>query len=135
MEDTEKKIKTDIGTLFIKDNICHIEYKENMVIDLKAAHKIVSHRLELTNGHVLPCFADASKIKGITQEARSYFSSDEALKGLKAGGLLTDSTFTKLLGNFFLTVNFTLVPFGPFINFTASSKRIPTIFVGSFSPS
>ena len=94
------------GDWWIEDNILCMKYKNGLFIDVNMARIIVEERHKITDFKASLCYADISTIKGVSSEARNYFSSEHATKYVLAGALLTNSLLAKMIGNFFLKVNF-----------------------------
>ena len=87
------------------ENILYIDFGTNVEIDLNYAKRMVKDRLNLLNGKIVLSIADASRVIKISKEARDYFSSDEARRGVKAAALISDNAMTNMLANFFIKVH------------------------------
>ena len=61
------------------------------VVDLEYAQKIVAARQKLTKGEDFRLLVKLHRVKKITKEARDYFASKEACKGILVGALYVDS--------------------------------------------
>lgn len=88
----------------IENGILIATYKNIKVITEDIAKDVVKARLRFTGEDSYAGLADIRLIGRVDLGARKYLSSEEAVKGVKAGALLTDSVFTTYLGNFFLNV-------------------------------
>ena len=64
------------------DGILLGPYPENSLIDLPLAKQIVKERLDFVGGKSYPALIDTAEVAGITKDARDYFSSEEAVKGI-----------------------------------------------------
>jgi hypothetical protein len=80
---------------------------------LEAAKGIVRGRLKFTNNKLCPIIADIRAIIGTEKIALDYFDCEEAMKGVTATAIITESFISKFLANTFLRLN----------NF---QKKIPT---------
>jgi hypothetical protein len=96
---------------------CYFELKEGIVfgtykgrITLESAKKVVKTRLEFTEGKSYPVCVKTIYVTAINKDARDYFSTEEANKGIKAGAIYVDSVFQSFMGNFFLKVSKPKVP-------------------------
>ena len=96
---------------------CYFELKDGIVfgtykgkITLEAAKMVVRTRLELTEGKSCPVFGQGINVSVIDKDAREYFASDEALKGIKAGAFYVDSVFQSFLLNFAFKISKPNVP-------------------------
>lgn len=96
--------QNDLPVLELQNDILIVRYPARK-IDLKIATNIVALRKAFAGGRDYPVLADTRKVKSATREAREYLSSADALEGLTAGAILSDSSFSVLLANFFLKVN------------------------------
>lgn len=97
-------LQNDLPVIDIQNEILIVRYPARK-IDLRTAMNIVTLRKEYARGRDYPVMADTRKIKSATREAREYLSSAEALEGLTAGAILSDSSFSAFIANFFLKVN------------------------------
>ena len=89
--------------MVLEDGILFAVYGD-LDITLEIAEEAVESRHVFTKGKSYPLVADISQVASITKEARLYFSSDVAVKGITAGALLVNSAFSTFIGNFFLSV-------------------------------
>jgi hypothetical protein len=93
----------------IKGGILFLKYKVE-TLDLKSAKNVVELRLELSKGVSYPLFVDISSVKNTTKEARIYSSKGDAAKLVSATALWGTSELTRVMANFFLTINKPDVP-------------------------
>ncbi|NOQ74343.1 MAG: hypothetical protein GQ574_20205 [Crocinitomix sp.] len=75
-------------------------------ITLEVAKSLVSDRLRLTNSKSVLMLVTVKDLKGMDREARSYLSSEEGIKGVKAGAIVVKSPFTTHMANFFMKISF-----------------------------
>jgi hypothetical protein len=99
-------LDTEFVYFELKNDILIATYKPNLEIDLIIAKEIVKSRLEFCKKKSYPTLADITAIKNIVKDARDYFSSAEAAEGITAGALVSKSSFTTIIGNFFLKIAF-----------------------------
>lgn len=85
-------------------------YKANQ-IDLALAKKIVQDRLTFSNFEDVPLLITEFGLRGIDRDARTYFSSDDGIKGILASAIVTNSAVTYYLAIFFLKISVTKVKF------------------------
>lgn len=98
----------------IKNGVLHIVFKP-VVIDRKAAKKIVSDRQKLQNQEILPVLCDIRNLKKVDIDARDYF----ALSGwklTKAVAILADPNYTGQLARIYIMASKPVVPTAIFIN-------------------
>ncbi len=103
-------LETPYVTLCIRNKILVGTYRQNQRINLEAAKEIVRTRKAFTQGVPVPALIISRGLISIDRPARKYLSSDEATEGLIACAVVVDSSFSSLLGNFFLAVNRTSMP-------------------------
>lgn len=94
----------------VKDQLLIAKYKKGIRITVDIAKKIVQERLALTGGRTMVVLVLNMGVASMDKEARDFFSSPAGNAGLAAGAIVIDSTFTAILGNFFLTVNKPNIP-------------------------
>lgn len=95
------RIKTDKNILFVT-------YKGR--ITLAMAKEVVETRFKFTDFKSLPVLVEGISVSAIDKDARDYLSTDEGIKGIKAGAIYVNSTFQSFLGNFFLKVSNPKIP-------------------------
>ncbi|MBB6612612.1 hypothetical protein H7F15_16330 [Pontibacter sp. Tf4] len=120
MEKNTDIYETPHAKMFIEDGILHFYYKEINTMDLEVARQCVSDRMSFTKNQAYPCLVDVIKLKNFTKEARDYFASDGNV-GITANAILTSSTVTKMMANFYITVN---KPHNPTLMFTDKQKAL-----------
>ncbi len=98
-------IDNDFITLWIEEGIMYGKYKPGKLIDLAAAKRVVSDRLQLCSGKDYPSLTIATDLKGITKEARDYFSSGDGIRHMIRLALITGSPIARMVGNFWLQIN------------------------------
>src|SRR6187455_665021 len=99
------KIDTPYVLYEIRDNILIATYKKDVKIDLDIARKIVSDRRAVMGNKSMPVMVLNQGVISMDKEARDYLSSPDANRGLIAGAIISDSVFTSILSNFFLSVS------------------------------
>ena len=99
-------LDTKYVILELINGILMFTYKSEFELTLGIAQEIVKTRLEFTRGKMYPVLIKDDGLKGVTKEARDFLSSQEGVKGVKAGALLSSSFFNAFLGNFFLKITF-----------------------------
>jgi hypothetical protein len=96
--------ENDFVSIWIEDGILHCLYKRGVVMGLEAAIETVELRKKIVRGISYPALAYIKHIKVVSKEARKYFA-EEGTVGMTKGALLTDSGFSKVLGNLFLLLD------------------------------
>ena len=104
------KIDTPYVLYEIRDNILIATYKKGVKIDLDIARKIVSDRRAVMGNKSMPVMVLNQGVISMDKEARDYLSSPDANRGLIAGAIISDSVFTSILSNFFLSVSKPKIP-------------------------
>jgi hypothetical protein len=104
------KIDTPYILYEIRDNILIATYKKGLKINLDTARKIVADRRAVMGNKSMPVMVLNQGVISMDKEARDYLSSEDANRGLKAGAIISDSVFTSILSNFFLSVSKPKIP-------------------------
>lgn len=87
----------------IVDGILIASYTKGLHMDLNKAKEAVQARLDYQGDILIPCCVDTTGIISTTKEAREYLGK-EGSKGVAVAGLLSNSPFTRTIGNFYLKV-------------------------------
>lgn len=95
----------------IVDGIIYLSIPSKTRISIEVAKEIVSQRHQLTKGLPYPGLCDVQKIGIVDKEAREYFCSEIAIKGVLASAFLVRSFFSMFIVNLFLRLNAYNVPF------------------------
>ena len=69
------------------------------------AKEVVENRINFTHNKDVPILINDNGLTSIDKDARAYLSSDDGIKGLKAGALVTNSIFGRHLANFFIKIS------------------------------
>ncbi|MBC7696395.1 MAG: hypothetical protein H7141_13225 [Burkholderiales bacterium] len=85
-------------------------------IDLKMAQSTVIDRMKLYGDKDYPLLIHINNVQHVTKDARDYFASKEACQKIKSCAIITNSIVTRVIANFFLTLNKPLVPTKLFTN-------------------
>lgn len=106
----------------MKDGILIGTYEKDLQIDLDTARQIVEYRLAFTEGKTVPAMIFSSGVKSMDKRARDYLASEKGTKGLSATAIIAKSSFSRIMGNFFLRVNETGIPVKIFSNKMKAEK-------------
>ena len=100
---SSQKIETDYHTMYIKDGIIFQTYCSALTrMSLDVAKKIVIDRISISKNKHYPLLTDSNNVTKFDENARKYFSTNEAAHLLCAFALIVNNPFSKILGNFFL---------------------------------
>lgn len=102
-------IENDILKLEYKNGIVYCIFKKS-TIDLNDAKKIVETRIAHFGNGNYPSILFDDGIKTITKEARDYFNTDEASKGISASAIILKNPLGKILANFIFGLKKPKVP-------------------------
>ncbi len=105
----------------LERGILYCTYRDDLYMDLEVAKLCLKERLDFSKGISYPCLIDIKGLKAVDGEARAYMAK-EGGQLMKAGALITDSMYTKMLGNIFFVVNKPKVPGKLFSNEAAALK-------------
>jgi hypothetical protein len=101
-------------SLWIENEVLFGLYKKDCILGLEAAKEVVALRKNLTKGVSYLSVVYITHIKVVTKEARKYLANqaNEELQKLA----ITNSGFSKILGNIFLTIDRPKTPTRLFTN-------------------
>jgi hypothetical protein len=111
----KKLVENSYVSFWIEDGILYGLYKKDVVIGLEAAREVVALRKKFTNGQAYPAIAFIKHVKVISKEARKYLA-EEGSELITKGALVSDSGFSKILGNMFLALDKPKMPTRIFTN-------------------
>lgn len=103
MEFTRCHFENEFAQFWILNGILFLEYKPNVVIDLKVAQQIVADLMEIQNEKGYPVFCDMRGIVAIDKAARDYFAQSSSVL-TKAVGLLGNKNISLTLTSFYLRI-------------------------------
>jgi hypothetical protein len=95
--------------MWIEQGIFYGVYAEGVEIDLDAAKRLVSERVQMMGDKSYPCLVDIRGLKSMTKEARIYMA-DEGAGQMIAAAMITGNPFTRTFAHLFLTLNKPKVP-------------------------
>ena len=102
-------LENEYGKSWVEDGILFFVYKDGISIDLTAAKKIIKERIAFQRGVAYPLFTDITGVKYFEQPARNFFAT-EGTKLIKCVAVIANSVSSKLMGEFYASVNKPLVP-------------------------
>lgn len=112
---SENYLENEFAKFYIENGILYFHYKENVNIDLDAAKKIVTDRLNFQQDVEFPVFVDSRGIESVSRDARNYMAQYGSEK-LSASALLINSPVQRIIGEFFLKINKPEIPYRLFTN-------------------
>lgn len=121
---TQKQFaENEFATFYIENGVMYFTYKQTEMIDLAAAKKIVLDRVNLQNGVSYPVICDARGLKNMNKEARDYLAKEGSAL-VSSVALIVTSTATRIMSNFYLSVNKPEVPTKLFNSLEEASEFI-----------
>lgn len=105
-----KKIEIKAFITWIENDICHTVVKPNASIQLEDAIENSASVKKVSEGKVYPMLVNLKEIKTISREARDHFSMQNRTPGVTAIAMLIKSPVSRIIGNFFLGLNRSVVP-------------------------
>ncbi|MBK5193532.1 MAG: hypothetical protein JJE07_10035 [Flavobacteriaceae bacterium] len=108
-------IENEFAKFWIDDGIVFFVYKPHIIVDLKAAEKIVADRIKLQEEKAYPVFCDTRGIKDVNKEARDYLAKEGSTLAI-AVGFLVDFPVNEAIAQFYVKTNKPLVPTEVFTN-------------------
>ena len=118
-------LENDEVKIELEDGILIADWKRPFA-DLNSAQQAVKHRLECTNFVPFPMLLNATQMKSITKPARDFLASEEGCEGIIAGAFLINSSFGRMIGNFFIRINRPLRPAKIFTDEIEAKKWLST---------
>ncbi len=94
----------------LKDGILFAHYKPGVIITLELARKLLAKRLEFTENKPYPMLISDLGIVSVEKEAWTLLSSDEGTNKITAGAMLLNTTYSRILGNFFFKLSAPKIP-------------------------
>lgn len=101
----ENRFSNKYFDMWIEDDLLHITYLDNVIVDLEAARIILRDRLAFQKGRSFATFVDVRKVEYWTKEARAYQGTEQNHEGIKAFAMLIDSPIQKTVIKFYLYFN------------------------------
>lgn len=92
------------------DGICYTVVKPNVVVELQDATENSSSVKEVSGDTIYPLLVNLKEIKSISKEARDHFSMKNRTPGVNAIAMLVRSPVSRIIGNFFIGINRSVVP-------------------------
>ncbi|ESU28754.1 hypothetical protein FLJC2902T_13490 [Flavobacterium limnosediminis JC2902] len=96
--------ENDYARLWIANQILFFEYKENVVLDLEAAQKVVLDRLMIQNEKEYPVLCDVRGIIDSDKAGRDYLAQSGSIMS-KAVALLVHPNTSQVMSKFYLEVS------------------------------
>lgn len=90
------------------DNIIYINILPNAELVLQDSNDIYDAVMKLAQGNLYPLMIDASSIVSMDRDARKRFSKETTVTAV---ALLVETPLSKIIGNFFIGLNKTSIPF------------------------
>ena len=103
-------IDNEYNKIWINNGIMYAEYKPNTVVTLEVARNQVKDRQELAQGKAYPICGGIINLKKVSNNAREYLGTDEAMKGVICFAIVTSNPLQKMFGNFYLTFKKSVIP-------------------------
>lgn len=97
----ETSTENEYARYRIKDGVLYFDYKQNVVIQLKDAIKIVADRIKLQQGRPFPVLCRTQGIHKMDKAAR-WCLATEGSKLTTAVALISDHPLSQLLANIYL---------------------------------
>jgi hypothetical protein len=92
------------------DGMCYTVVKPNAIVSLEDAMENSCSIKEISGDITYPLLVNLKEINSISKEARDHFSMKNRTPGVTAIAMLVSSPVSRIIGNFFLGMNKTVVP-------------------------
>lgn len=108
MKNNDIFIETRTLKISLLDNeFVYTETKPNAKENLDDAKENIDGILKIMEGRKLPMISDINNLKSQSKEARDHYSNSPICSAV---ALVTDSTISRIIGNFFLGLNKSTAP-------------------------
>ena len=91
--------------LLDEGNIIHITYKQDQEETLEEAKHVLAEMKKNVSGKRFPALIDLSTVKVVSGEVRAFHAGKETAEVVVAAGLVINNPISKVIGNFFLSIN------------------------------
>lgn len=109
-------IDNEYNKIWIKNGVMYAEYKPHTYVTLEVAKQQVKDRLELAAGKAYPICGSIINLDKVSNDAREYLGTDEAMEGVICFAIVTSNSLQKMFGNFYLNFRKSKVPTRLFYN-------------------
>ena len=110
------------------DNIIHIDILPNAELVLQDSNEIYDAVMKVSEGNIYPLLIDSTSIVSMDREARKRFSNETVVTAV---ALLVGTPLSKIIGNFFIGLNKTSIPFKIFTSKTDALEWLAAFRKGS----
>ncbi len=99
------------------DGILYVRYTDSSSQEtLEEAKLILAEMKKHTAGKTYPAIIDLSTIRSVAADARAYHAGPETAEVISAAALIIKNPISKVIGNFFLSLNKPIYPVQLFIS-------------------
>lgn len=102
-------LENDFARYRLRNGILYFDYKENVIMHLEEAIKIVDDRLRLQEGKPYPILCNTRGIKSIDKDARWYLATEGSQLAI-AVALIRDTPLSRLLAEMYMLGSIPSVP-------------------------
>ena len=121
---TSDIIELQTMTVQLKDDqIIHISVHRNAKISKKDAEELLRVIVRISAGKLYPLLIDAGYILAVDRDARLLFSQTTSISAV---ALCVKTPLSKIIGNFFIGLNRTPIPFKLFTSITDAVPWLKT---------
>jgi len=124
------KVSTSVAEMYIdEDGILQIRFFRGVEVTLEKAIEYYAVSNDLLNNQKSLVLVDASEDYQITEEAKAYVQTEEAMKNRIAIAFVTNSLANQLMFNLYVKFYKPLVPLKMFSNKTAALNWLKSFYV------
>lgn len=102
-------LENDFARYRLSNGILYFDYKENVIVHLEEAIKIVDDRLRLQEGKSYPILCNTRGIKSMDKDARWYLATEGSQLAI-AVALIRDTPLSRLLAEMYMLGSIPSVP-------------------------
>ena len=107
---------------WFEDGILCGQFAPLLDLDLETVRTVIKDRKNFAGKNNYTLLVEISNVKSISSEARDYLASAEGTAHILAAAIITNSSFTRMISNLFLSYNKPLVPTKLFSNREEAKK-------------
>ena len=107
---TEKTLDTPYAHFEIADGVLFVSYKKGLKITSEIAQEIIQTRLAFCGDKAYPGLVLDHGVLEIDKKARDIFSSEKGIFNVTASALVLRTTYSRIIGNFFLLLTRPAIP-------------------------
>jgi hypothetical protein len=111
------KIETAVAQLYFEDDVLHIVFKKDAVVELEHIEEIITLRKKNQKGKKVLTLVDSGQLWRVEKEARERAASRDMIDNNIALAIVSNNLAQRLIANFYMKVDKPDVPTKMFNNY------------------